>query len=119
MDRIQLDNIQFYGYHGVFPEETRLGQTFIVSLDLGIDLAAAGQSDDLAQTVNYATVYETVKGIVEGQPLKLIETLAETIARTLLNQEVRIQTITVRVKKPNPPFAAVFDGVTVEITRSR
>lgn len=77
MDKIYLNELVFYGYHGVLKEETKLGQTFRVSLILGLSTKKAGISDSVEDTVSYADVYETVKEIVEGKPFKLIEALAE------------------------------------------
>lgn len=119
MDSMKLERMQFYGRHGVFPEENKLGQRFYVSLDLKLDLREAGETDDLRRTVNYAEVYGLVKEIVEGEPFKLIEALAETLAFRILDAYAKIQEVTVRVIKPHPPFDIVFDGVTIELTRSR
>jgi dihydroneopterin aldolase len=119
MDTMKLERIQLYGRHGVYPEENRLGQRFYVSLELKLDLGAAGRTDDLEQTVNYAEVYALVKSVVEGEPFKLIEALAETLATRILDAYAKIHEVTVRVLKPHPPFDIVFDGVTVELTRRR
>jgi dihydroneopterin aldolase len=119
MDRMRLARMVFYGYHGAYPEENRLGQQFVVDLDLRLDLAPAGRSDDLAKTVNYADVYALVKRIVQGPPVKLIETLAENIATAVLGSYTNINEATVSVTKPHPPFDAAFDGVTVELRRRR
>jgi dihydroneopterin aldolase len=116
---MRLSRMQFYGYHGVFPEENKLGQRFYVDLELSLDLSKAGQTDDLEQTVNYAEVYERVKRIVEGKPFRLIEALAENVASDVLHQYTSVNDVTVRVVKPHPPFDIHFDGVTVEINRKR
>jgi 7,8-dihydroneopterin aldolase/epimerase/oxygenase len=108
----------FYGYHGVFPEENQLGQRFIVDLELGLDLRPATRTDQLKLTVNYAEVYEAVKREVEGTPLKLVETLAEKIAATLLEQ-FPLQQVKVCVTKPDPPIPGHYEAVGVEIVRSR
>jgi dihydroneopterin aldolase len=119
MDRMMLKRMVFYGYHGVYPEENRLGQKYIVDLDLGLDLSRAAQSDDVADTINYADIHAVVKAIVEGAPVKLIETLTEKIASALLGTYTSIIKATVSVTKPNPPFDITFDGVTVELRRQR
>lgn len=119
MDRMLLKRIEFYGYHGVYPEENRLGQKYMVDLDLRIDLRRAAQSDDVNDTVNYAEIYALVKEIVEGPPVKLIETLTEKIASAVLRTYTSIIEATVSVTKPNPPFDITFDGVTVELRRKR
>jgi dihydroneopterin aldolase len=119
MDRMLLKRIVFYGYHGVYSEENRLGQKYIVDLDLRLDLSRAAQSDDVTDTVNYAEIYALVKGIVEGPPVKLIETLTEKIASAVLGTYTSIIEAAVSVTKPNPPFDIIFDGVTVELRRKR
>lgn len=119
MDKMQLSRMQFYGYHGVFPEENKLGQRFYVDLALSLDLSEAGRTDDLDKTVNYAEVYERVKNIVEGRTFRLIEALAENIASDVLHQYTNVNDVTVRVIKPHPPFDIHFDGVAVEINRKR
>jgi dihydroneopterin aldolase len=118
-DTMRLERMQFYGRHGVFPEENRLGQRFYVTLTLRLDLSRAGQTDDLNETVNYAELYRTVKEIVEGPPYKLIEALAEAVASRVLDAYDKIHEVTVSVTKPHPPFDIAFEGVTVEITRTR
>jgi dihydroneopterin aldolase len=119
MDRMLLKRIVFYGYHGVYPEENRLGQKYIVDLDLRLDLSQAAQSDDVNDTVNYAEIHALVKEVVEGPPVKLIETLAEKIASAVLGTYTSIIEAGVSVTKPNPPFDITFDGVTVELRRKR
>jgi dihydroneopterin aldolase len=119
MDRMMLKRMVFYGYHGVYPEENKLGQKYIVDLDLRLDLSRAAQSDDVADTINYADIHAVVKAIVEGAPVKLIETLTEKIASALFGTYTSIIKATVSVTKPNPPFDITFDGVTVELRRQR
>lgn len=119
MDRMVLKRMVFYGYHGVYPEENKLGQKYFVDLDLRMDLSRAAQTDDVDDTINYAEIHALVKNIVEGPPVKLIETLTANIASTLLGTYTSIINITVSVTKPNPPFDITFDGVTVEMRRQR
>jgi dihydroneopterin aldolase len=116
---MQIKRMVFYGYHGVFPEENKLGQKYYVDLDLRLDLSRAAKSDDVADTVNYAEIHALVKEIVQGPPVKLIETLTENIASALLGTYTSIINATVSVTKPNPPFDITFDGVTVEFRRQR
>lgn len=118
MDKIILEGMEFYGYHGTTPEERSLGQRFVLDVELFLDLQNAGISDDLSQTVNYASVFETVQALVCGRPFKLIETLAESIARTLLEQFSISETM-VRVKKPQAPVSGRFTWLAVEITRRK
>ena len=119
MDKIILSRMAFYGNHGVFAEENKLGQQFYVDAELSLPLDEAGRSDELEHTINYAEVYYTIEGIVEGKTFRLLEALAENIASTLLQTYTSINEIKVRVIKPHPPFKIFFDGVTVEITRKR
>ncbi|EHC6175236.1 dihydroneopterin aldolase [Listeria monocytogenes serotype 1/2a] len=119
MDKIYLNELVFYGYHGVLKEETKLGQTFRVSLILGLSTKKAGISDSVDDTVSYAEVYETVKEIVEGKPFKLIEALAEKIASEVLTGYPLLEEVTVKLIKPNPPIPGHYDSVAVEIERKR
>ncbi len=119
LDRIVLSGMRFYAYHGVLPEETRLGQEFLVDTELYLDLRAAGEQDDIRQTVNYGKVYRTVKAIVEGAPFRLIEAVAERVAAEVLEQYRNVSAVTVRVHKPRAPIPGAFSGVMVEIHRRR
>jgi 7,8-dihydroneopterin aldolase/epimerase/oxygenase len=119
MDKMSLRQMEFFAYHGVFPEENRLGQRFIVDVELSMDLTKAGQSDELEHTINYAELYEHIRRIVETETFRLIEAVAEAIATRTLQLYTVINEMTVRVTKPSPPFRASFQGVTVEIHRDR
>jgi dihydroneopterin aldolase len=118
MDKIFFNGMRFYAYHGVYPEENRLGQRFVVDLEIGLDLAPAGRNDDLAQTVNYAEVYEAVRLEVEEKQVRLLETLAENIAGMLL-ERFSLEEVRVRVTKPDPPIPGHYDAVGVEIVRRK
>ncbi|MET7441004.1 dihydroneopterin aldolase [Streptomyces sp. NPDC004082] len=118
MDRVALRGLKARGNHGVFPREREEGQTFIVDLTLGLDTRPAAAEDDLTKTVHYGIVAEEVVAVVEGEPVDLIETLAERIAQTCLKHEA-VQEVEVCVHKPDAPITVPFDDVTVTITRSR
>jgi 7,8-dihydroneopterin aldolase/epimerase/oxygenase len=117
MDKIFIHNMEFYGYHGLFPEENRLGQRFFVSLVIEMDLKAAGQTDDMDKSVDYGVLYAITKEIVEGEAKKLIEAVAENIASSILQQLPQIKAITVKIDKPSAPIPGLFDSVGVEIYR--
>ena len=119
MDKIYIDNMKFYGYHGVYPEENKLGQRFNVDLVLECDLSNASKTDDIESTVHYGQAYEFTKEVVEGEPKKLVETVAEEIAQVLLAKFAIITACTVKVIKPDPPIAGHYDAVAIEIKRSR
>ncbi|MEH7354777.1 dihydroneopterin aldolase [Neobacillus drentensis] len=119
MDKIYVNRMEFYGYHGVFLEETRLGQRFAVDLSVSVDLKKAGETDELEYSVNYGELYEVCKEIVEGKPYKLVEAVAEKIAAAVLKKFALISDVTVKVIKPDPPIPGHYQSVAVEITRSR
>lgn len=119
MDKIKVKDMEFYGYHGVFPEETKLGQRFRVSLSLEMDLSEAGRSDDIDDSVNYGEVYSLCKEVVEGKPYKLLEALAETLADRVLGDFSKVENCTIEVIKPDPPIPGHYRSVSVEITRGR
>jgi dihydroneopterin aldolase len=118
-DRIVVDRIAVFAFHGLLPEEARLGQRFYVSLDVRLDLRAAGRSDDVARTVSYADLTEIVTRIATQRRFALIEALAEAIAGEILERHPLIREIRVRVDKPSAPVPAVIDGVAIEIVRAR
>ncbi len=115
---IFLESMVFYGYHGALPEERALGQRFVVDVELGVDLQTAGRTDELSQTVDYGEVYETVRKVVEGRPLTLIEAVAERIAAGIL-KDVRVLWVRVRVRKPAVPIRGSLAAAGVEIVRVR
>lgn len=117
-DRILLRGLEFHGYHGVIPEENRLGQRFVVDVDMFVDTRPAGTNDDLAETVDYAAVHADIKRIVEGPALKLVETVAERIAGAILQRD-GVECVRVRVRKPDAPLAGTLEYVGVEIVRGR
>ncbi|NLI11566.1 dihydroneopterin aldolase [Pelotomaculum propionicicum] len=118
MDKISLEGMEFYGYHGARPEEQSLGQRFIVDVELYLDLRRAGATDSLDFTVNYARVFELVRSIVCGPPRLLIESVAESVAGALLAQ-FPLEEVLVRVKKPQAPLPGSFTWAAVEIKRKK
>ena len=120
VDRIRLNDMAFYGYHGVLPEERTLGQRFVVDVELRVDLRLAGVADDLTKTVNYAEAYAAVRDIVTGPPFQLIEAVAERIAERLLAAHPSVQSVAVGVRKPEVPIAgSILGSAEVRIERDR
>ena len=119
LDKIFLNKLAFYGYHGVFPEENKLGQRYYVDLALELDLQPAGKSDDINHSIDYGQVYEVTKTILEGPPYRLIESAAERVAGELLNAFPLLQACRVKVVKPDPPIPGHYESVAVEIYRER
>mgnify|MGYP003322315802 FL=1 len=118
-DRIILDGMRFYGYHGVNPEEKAQGQPYIVDLSVDLDLRGPGSSDQLEDTVNYTRLYRAIRAIVEGESRNLLEAVAQAIADRILD-EFSVEAVGVRVKKPSPPIkGSVIENASVEIYRRR
>jgi dihydroneopterin aldolase len=117
MDRILLEGLTFFARHGVLPAEREMGQRFTVDVAIEADLAAAGQTDRLADTIDYTEAYRLVRDVVQGEPCRLIETVAERVASRLLALE-RAQAVTVRVSK-RPPMEGEMRWFAVEVTRAR
>jgi 7,8-dihydroneopterin aldolase/epimerase/oxygenase len=110
----------FHGHHGTLPAENELGQPFVVSIELHLDLRRAGSSDDLTMTVDYSEVHRMARDIVEGPPVKLTETLAERIAAGVLRDHPAAEAVRVKVAKPHVRLGdTVLTGSAVEILRRR
>jgi dihydroneopterin aldolase len=119
MDQIIMENMAFYGYHGVLPEEKSLGQKFFVDACLGLPLKQAGETDDLNFSVNYGAVYETIKRVVANERFGLLEALAERLCGEIFASYPRVLKIRIRIKKPDAPVPGIFDCFGVEIERER
>lgn len=117
-DRIMLRGMLFHGHHGVFVEENKLGQKFMVDVDAWMDLRKAGESDEMADSVSYADMYKQIKAIVEGPPFKLVESVANAIAKALLSAHPSVSDVRVKVCKPHVAVEGVLDHLGVEIFRS-
>ncbi len=118
-DRVLLEGMVFFGYHGVATEEKSLGQRFIIDLALTVDLSEAGRSDDLTATVHYGHIYKLVKRIAEGPAFNLIEALGEAIAQAILTDYSKVEEVFIRVRKPEAPITGVLAGAAVELVRGR
>lgn len=116
MDRIIVAGLREMGTHGVLPEEQARPQPFEVEIELGVDLAVAGESDALDDTVDYAAVCETVSRIVRTEQHQLLERLATRIAEACC-ADARVQNVAVTVKKLDAPVGAMVDHVAVRIER--
>ena len=117
-DRIVLTGLRARGHHGVLAVEREQGQDFVVDVVLHLDLAPASRSDDLSRTVHYGLLAEAVVADVRGEPLDLIEALAERIAQTCL-RHAAVDEVEVTVHKPEAPITVTFSDVAVTLTRSR
>jgi len=117
-DTITLTGLRAYGYHGVYQHERRDGQEFVLDVVLELDLRPAAVSDDVADTVHYGELAQQVVAAVEGEPVDLLETLAQRLADLALSHP-RVDEVEVTVHKPEAPVGVPFEDVGVTIVRSR
>ena len=117
-DRITLTGLSATGYHGVFESERRDGQTFIADVAIQLDIRPAAKSDSVSDTVDYSDIATRVVAHLEGEPVNLIETLAERIASDILGTYL-VTAVEVTIHKPQAPLQTVFADVSVSIRRER
>lgn len=117
-DRLSLRGLRGYGRHGVLACERALGQTFVVDVTLELDTRDAAGSDDVDDTVDYGEVARRVLDVVEGEPVALLERLAQQICDVVLVHR-RVNAVDVTVHKPSAPVPAPFDDIAVTIRRTR
>lgn len=117
MDKIRIENLEVFGNHGVFPEETKLGQKFVVSCTLYLDTRKAGREDDLNASVHYGLVSHLIKKEMEENTFALIEAVAEHLAECVLHYDEKIREVEIEVKKPWAPIGLPLEYVSVSITR--
>jgi 7,8-dihydroneopterin aldolase/epimerase/oxygenase len=119
-DAIVLRGLRVVGTHGVLPEEKRRAQPFELDLELHVDLAPAGASDRLEDTVDYAGVAAAAAAVVAGPPsYDLLEALAGAVASAALAADPRVTAVTVDLRKLQPPLALDIATVGVRVTRQR
>jgi dihydroneopterin aldolase len=117
-DVIRLTGLRVTGRHGVYPRERRDGQPFVVDALLELDLAPAGRSDEVRDTVDYGELAERLAAVVAGEPVNLLETLAERLAAVCLADR-RVAACEITVHKPAAPIALPFTDVAVCVRRHR
>lgn len=115
-DRIALSGLRVRGRHGVLPQERRDGQDFVVDAVLHLDLRAAGEHDDLTRTVHYGELAQALAAVVAGEPVDLLETLAQRLADVCL-ADPRVECAEVTVHKPHAPIPLDFADVAVTVVR--
>jgi dihydroneopterin aldolase len=109
----------FFGYHGVLPEEQKLGQRFSVDLSLCYDMKDAAKSDNVENAVDYSNVFEICKRNLEQEKFKLLETLCDRLLDEILRDCPRVLRVEVIIKKPSVPIHGVLDYAAVEASRDR
>ena len=117
-DRIQLIGLSGLGRHGVLAHERALGQRFVADVTLHLDTRDAARDDDLDRTVDYGAVSAQVVAVITGEPVDLVETLAQRVADAVLRAE-RVQAVDVSIHKPQAPLSVPFEDVVVTIHRER
>ena len=118
MSHLILENMEFYGHHGVLPHETEHGNTFVVTLRMEVDTSKAGLTDVIDDTVNYQLIYNAIRKQMDI-PSKLIEHIGQRIVDKLMNKFPRIISLTLRLSKLNPPLGGKVDRVSIELTANR
>jgi len=117
-DRIEIHSISAHGFHGVYPEERKKGQRFLVDLLLTLKTKKASKSDSLNDAIDYSKVIAVVNEVLIGDPVNLIEHLAEIIAQKIL-KEFPVKSVEVVVHKPDAPVGIEVGDIAVRITRSK
>jgi len=118
MYKINIDELEVYAYHGVLEEEKRLGQKFLISVEIILNNMSTSYNDDITTSVNYADVCGLISHVVQETKFNLIETLAETLAERILLEYYRIKSVKVKVSKPSAPIPISFRNVSVQVERS-
>lgn len=119
MTNILLNNLVFYGFHGVYEYEREQGQRFYFDVEIATNSDKASDTDDLNDAVDYIALYQIVKEIAENKRFKLLESLAGYIGDRILAHSKLVAQVTIRVRKPGVPIAGPIDFVQVSVTRSR
>ena len=117
MDEIKIRNLEIFANHGVFPEENKLGQKFVVSCTLYMDTRKAGKGDSLEDSVHYGLVAQLIKKEMENHTFALIECVAEHLADIILDFDEKIREVEIEVKKPWAPVGLPLEDVSVKIRR--
>jgi dihydroneopterin aldolase len=118
MDLIKLSNIILYAHHGYYKAERELGQRFELDIEVSCDLRKAAIDDELKETIDYRKIYAIAKDAFENNKFKLLETVADRIARKILT-EYPVHDVLIRVRKPNVPLKGFLDHIEIEIERSK
>lgn len=117
-DTVAIRGVTAWACHGVLPSEKQLAQPFSVDIELEVDLAAAGATDDLTESVSYADVARDALAVLQGPSVDLLETLAARIAEACLRHEL-VEAVTVTVHKPHAPVGVAFTDASVTVRRER
>jgi 7,8-dihydroneopterin aldolase/epimerase/oxygenase len=118
-DTIFVSGLLIHAHHGVMAHEEKVGQRFVIDLELSTDLATASRSDKLADTVNYGAIVDTTTEVFTQRSYRLIEAAAGAVADAILAKFLQVSAVRITVRKPHAPIAAIFGDAGVTLTRSR
>ena len=118
-DTIFIAGLLIHAHHGVMEHEAKVGQRFVLDLELTVDLSAASQSDKLADTVSYSAIVDTATDVFTRRSYRLIEAAGGAVADDLLKKFPRLEAVRITVRKPHAPIAAIFGDAGVTLTRRR
>jgi len=118
-DTIFVNGLLVHAHHGVMEHEARVGQRFVLDMELTVDLNAASRSDKLADTVSYSAIVDTATEVFTRRNYRLIEAAGGAVADAILAAFPRIERARITVRKPHAPIAALFDDVGITVTRVR
>ena len=118
-DKIIIKNMKIHGHHGILPREKEEGQFLYFDIEMRMDLGKAGDSDNLEDTVDYSEIYSLVSHVVQRGKFQLMEKLARTIAKAILQEYNTVEGVKIRAKKPEAPIDGEFDWVGVEVNLNR
>ncbi len=117
MDKVALIGMEFYAYHGVYDEERIIGGTFMVDVEVGANVSASFQSDNVNKTINYEDIYRICKAVM-SRPLNLIEAIAFKIEEQIRNEFKNIQSLKITVHKKNPPLGGKVEESKFELNKT-
>jgi dihydroneopterin aldolase len=118
-DTIFVTGLLIHAHHGVMEHEGKVGQRFVIDLELAVDLSSASRSDKLADTVSYSAIVDTATEVFTTRAYRLIEAAGGAVADALLEKFPKVETVRITVRKPHAPIAAIFGDAGVTITRHR
>ena len=118
-DTIFVSGLLIHAHHGVMAHEGKVGQRFVIDLELTTDLATASRSDKLADTVNYGAIVDTTTEVFTRRSYRLIEAAGGAVADAILAKFANVSAVRITVRKPHAPIAAIFGDAGVTLTRRR
>lgn len=119
MDKIKLNRIELFGSIGVLEEEKTSSQRYWITVEIGVDLKSAGESDNLELTIDYSVVFLLCKSVMINSDFQLIEAYAESLAKRLFQEFEMAEIVSIEVLKPDAPIRGTFESVGIEVTRTR